>query len=80
MIKEGYPFSGIKDKGELKKYGWATKKEFEECEYDRKKRCAKEISNTLHYLEYGDKLTSIGISFLKEIDKQLSLTFQEDKQ
>jgi len=78
MVKEGYAFTGVKDKGELKKYGFATRNEFEEAMFDRKERCAKEISNTLHYLDMDDKLTTIGKSFLKEIDKQLLLNFNEN--
>ena len=73
MLKEGYAFAGVKEKGKLKKYGWSTTEEFEQIEFDRKERCAKEISNTLHYLDDNNKLTFIGKSFLKEIDKQLEL-------
>jgi hypothetical protein len=78
LIKEGFAFSGIKDKGKLKRYGWSTEKEFEQVEFDRKERCAKEISNTLHYLDDDDRLALIGKSFLKEIDKQL-LLFDSDR-
>jgi hypothetical protein len=73
LVKQGYAMGGIKTKGNLKKYGWATQQEFEQIEFDRKERCAKEISNTLHYLDDDDKLTFMGKSFLKEIDKQLQL-------
>jgi hypothetical protein len=73
MIKEGFPFGGIKDKGELKKYGWSTLHEFEEIQNNKKERCAKEISNALHYFDDSNKLTNIGKTFLKEVDKQLEL-------
>lgn len=73
MVKEGFPFGGIKDKGNLKKYGWSTFNEFEEIQFSKKERCAKEISNALHYLDAEDKLTHIGKTFLKEVDKQLEL-------
>lgn len=76
IVKEGYPFGGLKD-GVLKKYGWAHGEEFDEIGWVRKKRLASEITNSIEYLEDGDAVKSIGKRLLGEIDKQMIL-FQSE--
>jgi len=79
MIKEGYPFGALKVKGERKRYGWTTEAEFEELQFGRKERLAKETTNAINYLDDDDRAKIIGRQLLKIIDKQMKLTFESEE-
>ena len=75
LVKNGFPFGGIKDKDvKLKKYNFSSnKKEWEKLQYSRIKRITSELTNTLNYIDDENMLSITGKKLLTECNKQLTL-------
>lgn len=74
LVKEGFPFGGLKDKGN-KRYGFSNSREFYELQGTRKIRMISELKSGMKYLDEDDSMLKLGEKMLKEYNRQL--TFEE---
>lgn len=76
MLSDGFPFAGIKEKGQLKKYGWiGTENEHKLVKEDKIKGLIKQVRAKTFILDDNSQFKQNAEKFIESCSEQLELDF-----